>query len=123
MAHTVNNPGLQVTPMDADTKAAWVHALRSGRFTQTTGCLEDKHGNCCLGVLARVAGVPTLDDAGDVVFLFNDAEAADDSGAHDGTIPCGWRGISPASSAWLVHMNDYRAMSFDEIADWIDANL
>lgn len=33
----------------------WVDALRSGEFKQTTKCLEDKNGNCCLGVLCRIA--------------------------------------------------------------------
>ena len=48
--------------MNAEVKAKWVEALRSGRFTQGTGKLalvEDgitKH--CCLGVLCEVLGVP-----------------------------------------------------------------
>ena len=32
----------------------WIQALESGEFTQTTGFLENKHGNCCFGVACRV---------------------------------------------------------------------
>lgn len=50
-----------VSRMNPTVKALWVSALRSGEYKQTTGCLEDANGNCCLGVLCRVAlasGVP-----------------------------------------------------------------
>jgi hypothetical protein len=44
--------------MDADLKAKWVEALRSGEFKQAQGTLHDaKHDSyCCLGVLCKVAG-------------------------------------------------------------------
>lgn len=35
---------------------AWLEALRSGKYKQTTkGALQDKTGYCCLGVLEHVA--------------------------------------------------------------------
>ena len=33
----------------------WVEALRSGKYRQTTQCLHDRDGYCCLGVLCEVA--------------------------------------------------------------------
>jgi hypothetical protein len=32
----------------------WVADLRSGKFKQTQGVLEDSNGNCCLGLACRV---------------------------------------------------------------------
>jgi hypothetical protein len=60
--------------MDPDVRDAWVAALRSGEFAQTTGKLtrvvrtgvDAPTGHCCLGVLcelARRAGVPLVDVA------------------------------------------------------------
>lgn len=36
-------------------KELWVNALESGDYTQTTGCLRDVNGHCCLGVLTELA--------------------------------------------------------------------
>jgi hypothetical protein len=41
--------------MNADVKAKWVAALRSGEYKQTRGVLADKQGFCCLGVLCEIA--------------------------------------------------------------------
>lgn len=32
----------------------WLRALRSGKYKQTTGTLQDKDGYCCLGVACKV---------------------------------------------------------------------
>ena len=32
----------------------WVTALRSGKYVQTQGCLQDQFGYCCLGVACRL---------------------------------------------------------------------
>lgn len=32
----------------------WIAALRSGKYAQTTGCLKNDEGFCCLGVAADV---------------------------------------------------------------------
>lgn len=37
-------------------KKKWLNALRSGKWKQTIGCLEDSNGNCCLGVLCHITG-------------------------------------------------------------------
>jgi hypothetical protein len=43
--------------MDAELKAKWVKALRSGRYQQSRGQMHDGVGYCCLGVLAKEAGL------------------------------------------------------------------
>jgi hypothetical protein len=35
-------------------RKAWIKALRSGKFKQTTCCLKDEYGHCCLGVACEV---------------------------------------------------------------------
>lgn len=43
--------------MDADIKAKWVAALRSGKYMQIGGRLSDgAYGFCCLGVLCDIKG-------------------------------------------------------------------
>lgn len=32
----------------------WIKALRSGRYKQTKGTLQDRNGYCCLGVACKV---------------------------------------------------------------------
>lgn len=32
----------------------WLDALESGKFSQTKGSLQDKHGFCCLGVACKL---------------------------------------------------------------------
>ena len=44
--------------MNQEIKAKWIAALRSGKYKQGEGCLNDGHGGfCCLGVLCDVQGV------------------------------------------------------------------
>jgi hypothetical protein len=40
--------------MNPEIKARWLEALRSRRYKQTSGCLRDSEGFCCLGVLCDV---------------------------------------------------------------------
>lgn len=35
-------------------KTKWINALRSGKYKQTTDCLRDDTGYCCLGVLTDI---------------------------------------------------------------------
>ncbi len=37
-------------------RAAWVAALRGGKYAQCTNDLKNEKGFCCLGVLADIAG-------------------------------------------------------------------
>ena len=50
--------------MDADLKAKWLEALRSGKYEQTQGTLRDGDAFCCLGVLCDLTGRGKWIDAG-----------------------------------------------------------
>lgn len=41
--------------MNKEIKQRWINALRSGKYSQTEGCLRDGKGYCCLGVLTDIA--------------------------------------------------------------------
>ena len=93
--------------MDANLKAKWVEALRSGDFKQTTeGYFKHGKSFCCLGVLCVVAGEPpVLEENKSGNWLFVDNEA----------------GLSDVSMR-LASMNDDGA-SFADLADYIETNL
>ena len=40
--------------MKKELKERWITALRSGDYVQSQGCLQDKYGWCCLGVLCNI---------------------------------------------------------------------
>ena len=99
--------------MDPETKARWVEALRSGKYTQTTRCLRDGTGFCCIGVLADVVGVEWEKQ------VWQDGEAFFEMGGDE---PVRAVGVPVPTQAALVAMNDH-GKSFAEIADYIEANL
>lgn len=104
----------------------WIEALRSGKYKQTTNCLKDGNGYCCLGVgldiikddLHGVKWKPGycgpileyLDENGDTVIL----EGALDRKTHE------LLGIDYNVEGDLVEMNDIERKSFNEIADYLD---
>lgn len=46
---------MTITPEQRqELRKRWVEALRSGKYVQGKGCLEEHGKNCCLGVLCRV---------------------------------------------------------------------
>jgi hypothetical protein len=107
--------------MNADIKAKWIAALRSGDYKQTQGRLRAHDLFCCLGVLCDV----TKDDAGgkwmpDDTFVWD--------GHHWSTVLpggiqrfCGMPdGVGIVSE--LVRLND-RGVSFAEIANYIEREL
>jgi hypothetical protein len=130
--------------MDAEIKAKWVQALRSGEFKQGVAKLHDPQDNtfCCLGVLCKVMGAE-----------FGDALDYDDeqiSASHCAHVPhIGDRVLSSGEDqelkasvckelgipdqAILIQMNDGHQphhnepeiprRSFAEIADYIEQNL
>ncbi len=107
----------------------WVKALRSGNYQQTTGCLNDSTGFCCLGVAMKE-------------FAPN-AELRVDDGKNSGCIYGEHPTDNRASPAWLktinddfedrvsiddtwgsaslAELNDDHNLSFDEIADCLEA--
>jgi hypothetical protein len=109
--------------MDAEWKARWLTALRSGEYSQVRDVLRapaPKNAYCCLGVLCAITPGVTWDKDSDAVYDECDA---------DGELPVPLRrklGISTDTVARLIGMNDGKGMkphSFAEIADWIEANL
>lgn len=100
--------------MNRELKAKWLVALRSGEYQQGRGQLWDKHTNkfCCLGVLAKIAGVPD-DNIQRCATLFG----AKNSGL-----------LGEDASSGILHrklevMNDDDRLSFSQIADWIEKNV
>lgn len=95
--------------MDAELKAKWVAALRSGEFEQGRSLLFSNDRYCCLGVLACVV---------------NGAKGAE--GAYGCDYQHGGYEIAhsnfPDHKTHLEDMNDV-GKSFPEIADYIEANL
>lgn len=109
--------------MKKELKQKWVTALRSGEYKQTTGRLERIEngtlvGNCCLGVLCRVAGIIPKNEGG--IVLFNGAEGILTSELTKTF------GLENFDIHELMRMNDgmYTPQrSFSQIADYIEANL
>ena len=102
----------------------WVRALRSGKYKQTAGCLEDLEGsNCCLGVLCNLAVASKVckKERSYDVFIFNDS---------GGTLPDSvreWAGMKSCDGKRknrksLINYNDDLGYSFDKIADIIEKN-
>lgn len=124
---------------------AWVRALRSGEFQQTKNYLnvitsyeEDTPvGLCCLGVASMVANVPYRDQNSDGCILreFGPADGKSDKDRSFSVAPqmtIDWLGLRDSNGTFatihyegtkdcLSGMND-RGMTFDQIADFIEAN-
>lgn len=107
--------------MKADTKQKWLDALRSGRYRQGHDALCDDTGAyCCLGVLARVSGVPKS--------KLLDKETLDDIHMCEllGVFGAGYSREIPDTHKTvqqkLAGMND-NGKTFAEIAEWIEANI
>lgn len=112
--------------MDRELRERWVAALRSGKYEQGAGCLRTKEDKfCCLGVLCDLVdnslwGEITSYD----IYKFDGVE-------YD--LPnVGIIGGDPEVQTALICLNDgeesetnpkAKAHSFNEIADWIEANL
>jgi hypothetical protein len=102
-----------------DFKAKWIAALRSGEYAQGDAYLHDlsRDTYCCLGVAAKAAGAP--------LELFRSCQYI--PGAYH-EVPACLRENSKAAIL-LAQMNDGRMdyrdnpQTFDQIADWIEANL
>lgn len=87
--------------MDAQLKAKWVEALRSGKYRQGRSTLKHSGSFCCLGVLCDVADI-AVDDA-DVAYP----------------------ALEKLTGGYgeFVKLNDIDEKTFPEIADFIEVNL
>lgn len=115
--------------MNPDIKERWVAALRSGRYRQCEGTLRtDDNAFCAIGVLCDVVAPDAWENEGHSWYYDipeEDYHYDDDSG---GT---GWpsrRVIEEADIAetalnTIVLLNDEEHCSFEDIAQWIAANL
>jgi hypothetical protein len=113
--------------MDADLRAKWVAALRSGDYIQGEGALkrqdvDDQVRHCCLGVLCEVLDVPQVRrelDGGVSRWAFGEEH-------EEGYLPAAIQdqaGLASAVMTSLARMNDSGRYDFKAIADYIDQNL
>lgn len=103
--------------MNKTIKKQWVKALRSGKYEQTEGCLKDKNGYCCLGVLCDILPKPAKKG----ISYFGTGNSVLNKRAMELT---GLTSEDPRigekdASEW----NDTEGKSFAEIADLIEAHL
>lgn len=100
----------------------WLEALRSGKYKQTTGTLQDENGFCCLGVACKIL-IPN-----DNLIVWGNSNMI------KGTVPS----HQPNSPRWLFNINTYfdkkgfgsitilndiDKKNFNEIADFIEKKL
>jgi hypothetical protein len=108
--------------MDAQLKAKWVEALRSGEYSQTQNWLRDGEGFCCLGVLCDLSQLgewsPSNEGSMQRYTVGKDYHRTQ-------FLPFAVKEISGLSGDDcdpIVKMND-DGKSFAEIADYIEAHL
>ena len=113
-----------------DNQQTWIKALRSGGFAQTTGCLHDNAGFCCLGVAAATFKPDDIEVTFGYDYDYANAEGRrfyDDAHSDapeyvmDALELRGSEGETLDGEPSLASMND-TGMPFDEIADLVEAN-
>lgn len=104
--------------MDKHLKKRWVTALRSGQYTQGTGCLRNGSKFCCLGVLCDLRNPSGWEECGPEhnVYYPGTYRFAGRLADLESNI------VDAEAQRHLVRMNDLGA-SFATIADWIEVNL
>jgi len=115
-----------VNCMDPKIKADWVAALRSGKYTQAQGRLRISAGDdesnvdgyCCLGVICDVTQKRWVRQHTYWYALVG----SELEPTWYGMLPKGAFGLTDNTIRHLANMND-SGKSFNEIADWIEANL
>jgi len=101
--------------MKAELKAKWIAALRSGEYQQGHNMLvsDDGKKHCCIGVLAKLCGIPQNDMYDNRFQLVFTGFEQDDLKI----------GLPMRQRSQLATMNDEGTNSFKDIADWIEGNL
>ncbi len=107
--------------MQAELKAKWVAALRSGKYQQSSDALRTEDGFCCLGVLCDIVDPEGwVDNRGCGGYRWK----SDKFGEHSAILPAKLiRAFEVAESleAAAIRMND-GSESFIAIADYIEKN-
>ena len=91
-----------LTARQRDIRNEWTAALRSGEYLQGYKFLRYKNAFCAIGVFYTIFPCPSVKLANIVTEM---------------------AGLTPDLSMWsIMHMNDTLRLSFNEIADRIDAD-
>lgn len=104
-------------------KQKWIDALRSGNYSQSKHYLRRKdisgrsEGYCCLGVLCDIVD-PEGWDVGTEFGFRHQGETDGPSESVKESV-----GLTDEQENALIGMNDREGLSFNEIADWIEANI
>lgn len=105
--------------MDAELKAKWVAALRSGKYRQGHNALMTDNGYCCLGLLCHLIDARALERMSHAELETSLIPRRFD--IHNNAV------LLSDYQYTLAQMNDgtgsYRMHNFTEIADYIEANL
>lgn len=100
--------------MNAEVKAKWVKALRSGKFKQGQQAMYDRDNNtlCCLGVLCVVQEIDSLNHMGN-------------GGQYGNVTPPRHldAGLSNEDIYILLEANDSHEWTFEDIAAYVEAML
>lgn len=96
----------------------WILALRSGKYTQTQGRLQDHNGYCCLGVACKVLIPKELLRVNPQGVLIGEMPK-------DQTHAPKWlltieREYYKKTGFGISYMNDLEGLSFPEIADRLE---
>lgn len=134
-----------MTKLKPDIKAAWVEALRSGKYQQGKNYLNSEGRYCCLGVLCELAveaGVTGRNAPEGPYRVVSYGARADDTGCGPDVVRWAYEG-HPGMGAWmvpfeegdpgnpfpdrdevhLIALNDDGEKTFGEIADVIERYL
>lgn len=128
--------------MKKEVAEAWVKALRSGDYKQTTSTLKSPAGYCCLGVLCDISGQGTWEPHG----IYQVSASSGRSGTALPAEIVNWADMKSCSGDWeqaelnvprppgsgytepaepavcLMGLNDQLKWTFPQIADFIELN-
>lgn len=109
--------------MEQGLKAKWCEALRSGKYQQGRRHLNNANMFCCLGVLIDITHPGKWVEEPNVTGLMSfDNQVSMPTYAFEREVE-----LSHAVASHLAEMNDggfgKKPQDFNQIADWIEANL
>lgn len=106
--------------MKAEIAVRLVEALRSGDYEQCEKTLHDGKDFCCLGVLCDLK-----EDTEWIATSFPKRFAVNHKSGNTAFLPSHiiqWAGTSDHVNSTLSVLNDIKGKSFNEIADYVEAN-